>query len=476
MEGGVKVPPSPFDEGGVNMDKKQLPHNDFSIWTALKHGNAITRLSAVFFGLGNFYHKQIGKGVAFALVQMSYIIYMLTFGIQSVMGFITLGTKVQQEVFNESLQIYEYVMGDNSMLNLLYGVVTLFVTLGFIIFMFASVKSAYYTQYTVARGNKPVTFKEDLYSLKDNKLHIALLTIPVLGIVMFTIVPLVFMIFIAFTNYDMNHLPPGKLFTWVGLENFKNLFATTGGGVGSTFLPVLGWTIVWAIFATFTNYFLGMILAMVINRKDTKCKGLWRFNFMLSVAVPSFVSLLAMRAIFSPNGPANILLREMGVLAASESFPFWTDGGVAKIMIILINVWIGVPFTMLNHTGILQNIPKELHEAADVEGASAFKKFTQITFPYMLYITGPALITTFIGNINNFNVIFLLTGGGPDKIDFYHAGETDLLVTWLYKLTITQKDYKMGSVIGISIFLISAVSSLIVYRRTAAYKDEEAMQ
>ena len=458
------------------MERRELPNNDFSIWTALKHGDVFTRLSAIVFGLGNFRHKQIGKGIAFLLVQVSYIMYMLTFGFNSVIGFITLGTKVQEEVFNEELQIYQYVMGDNSMLNLLYGVVTLFITIGLIIFMIASVKSAYFTQYTVARGNTPVTFKEDLLSLKDNKLHIALLIVPVLGVVMFTIVPLVFMIFIAFTNYDMNHLPPGKLFDWVGLENFRALFETTGNGIAGTFLPVLIWTIVWAIFATFTNYFLGMLLAMVINRPGTKYKGFWRFNFMLSVAVPSFVSLLAMRAIFSPNGAANVLLRELGVLAASESFPFWTDGGVAKIMIILINIWIGVPFTMLNHTGILQNIPKELHEAADVEGASAFKKFTQITFPYMLYITGPALITTFIGNINNFNVIYLLTGGGPDKIDFYYAGETDLLVTWLYKLTLTQKDYKIGSVIGITIFVISAVSSLIVYRRTAAYKDEEAMQ
>lgn len=449
---------------------------DYSVFKALRDGNIITRLSALVFGLGNICNKQIGKGICFLLVEIAYVYYMATFGIKSVVDFITLGTRQQEEVFNEKLQIYEYVTGDNSMLCLLYGVITLFVTLAFIAFMVQSIKSAYYTQILLEHGKSPFTFKQDLASLKNEKLHLAMLSFPTAGVLLFTIVPLVFMIFIAFTNYDKEHLPPGNLFHWVGLENFVDIFDMTSSGIGTTFFPVLIWTFVWAIVATFTNYFLGMILALVINRKNTKWKGFWRFNFMLSIAIPSFVSLLTMRTIFSSNGAVNVILRDLGIIAAAESFPFWTDGTIAKVLIILINIWIGVPYTMLNHTGILQNIPSELYEAADVEGAGNIVKFFKITLPYMLFITGPYLITTFIGNINNFNVIYLLTGGGPNKLDYYYAGETDLLVTWLYKLTITEKDYKLGSVIGIMIFVISAVFSLITYRRTAAYKDEEGLQ
>lgn len=458
--------------------KKQSlpPLKDYSIGNALKYGSGVTRLSGIVLGLGNMCHKQVQKGLCFFAAELLYILYMILFGGKSIVNFFTLGTHQQAEVFNEELGIYEYVLGDNSMLCLLYGVVTLFITLFFIVLMIASVKSAYYVECQVKNNKKVVTFRQDLHSLKDDKIHITLLAMPTLGIILFTIIPLVFMIFIAFTNYDKNHLPPGKLFEWVGFENFKNIFSTGSEGIGRTFFPVLGWTLIWAVFATFTNYFLGMILALLINRKGTRAKGFWRFTFVLSIAIPAFVSLLTMRTIFSESGPVNVLLRQWGVIDASKSVPFWTDGLLAKVMVIVVNIWIGVPYTMLQCTGILQNIPTELYEAADVEGANAVQKFFKITLPYMLFVTGPYLITTFIGNINNFNVIFLLSGGGPGNLDYYYAGETDLLVTWLYKLTMTEKDYKMGSVIGIMIFIISAVFSLIAYRHTASYKNEESFQ
>ena len=127
-------------------------------------------------------------------------------------------------------------------------------------------------------------------------------------------------------------------------------------------------------------------------------------------------------------------------------------------------------------TGILQNIPKELYEAARLDGAGPFTVFRKITLPYIVFVMTPALITSFAGNVNNFNVIFLLSGGGPATMDYYYAGKTDLLVTWLYNLTITQKDYNLGAVIGIMTFIVLAIVSLLTYRRTSAYKDEGAFQ
>lgn len=137
-------------------------------------------------------------------------------------------------------------------------------------------------------------------------------------------------------------------------------------------------------------------------------------------------------------------------------------------------MWIGIPFTMLIATGIIMNLPSEQIEAAEIDGASKFQVFKSITFPQILLIMTPNLIQQFIGNINNFNVIFLLTGGGPTNSHYYQAGSTDLLVTWLYKLTVTAADYNLASVIGILIFVVSAVFSLLAYTRTASYKEGTA--
>ena len=128
---------------------------------------------------------------------------------------------------------------------------------------------------------------------------------------------------------------------------------------------------------------------------------------------------------------------------------------------------------MLICTGILMNIPDDLYESAKIDGASPTRMFVKITLPYMLFVTGPYLLNQFIGNLNNFNVIFLLTGGGPSNMDYLYAGDTDLLITWLYKLTVSESNYKLAAVISIIMFIIIAVISLIFYSRTNAVKNEE---
>ncbi len=442
---------------------------------AFKNGNIMTKLSFFIFGVGNIANKQIVRGLLFLIIEIGYLTYLLSFGLGALGDFITLGTAEQGQVYNEALGIYEYSTGDNSMLCLLYGVITLVLTAAVIFVACMSGKSAYCTQVRKEKGMHIPTFRDDLKSLLEENLHAFLLAFPIFGIICFTIVPLIFMILIAFTSYDHEHQPPGNLFQWVGLDNFKAMFSQ-GSKLASTFWPVLSWTLIWAVLATVSCYILGLLLALLINRKGTRAKGFWRFMFVLSVAVPQFVTLLSMRTIFNANGPVNVILREIGAIGATESIPFFTNPLYAKITIICINIWIGVPFTMLSTTGILQNIPEELYEAAKIDGASAPTIFRKITLPYMLFVMTPNLITAFTGNINNFNVIFLLSGGGPDSLDYYYAGKTDLLVTWLYRLTITQKDYNLGAVIGILVFVILAVLSLITYRRTGSYKDEGAFQ
>jgi arabinogalactan oligomer/maltooligosaccharide transport system permease protein len=285
------------------------------------------------------------------------------------------------------------------------------------------------------------------------------------------------MILQAFTNYtiaDKDNINRTLRFNWTGFDAFKEVL-NLKGVIGQQFWSVLGWTIVWAIFATVLNYIFGMILALVINRKGTRCKGMWRFFFILSIAIPQFVSLLIVRTMLADNGAINNMLMEWGWI--ESPLPFFTNVTWARVTVIVVNLWVGIPYTMLQMTGILQNIPADLYEAAKVDGANAFVTFFKITLPYMLFVTMPSLITTFTGNINNFNVIYLLSGGGPASEALSStAGKTDLLVTWLYKLTIDLNKYNIGAVIGIMTFVVLAIVSLVTYRNTNSYKDEEGFQ
>ena len=278
----------------------------------------------------------------------------------------------------------------------------------------------------------------------------------------------------AFTNYDQGHQPPGNLFTWVGLDNFKALISASAD-LSSTFWPVLGWTGIWGFVATFSCYFGGMILAMIINSKGIVGKKVWRTIFVTTMAIPSFISLLVVRTMLGEQGIINVLLQQLGF--TSGALPFLTDVTWARCTVIIVNLWVGIPVTMLMVTGILMNIPADLYESARIDGANPVVQFIKITFPYMWFITTPYLISNLIGNFNNFGVIYFLTAGAPSTLEYYKgAGKTDLLVTWLYKLTRDSKDYNLAATIGIVIFVISAVFSLYSYSRSKSLQEEESFQ
>lgn len=421
-------------------------------------------------GFGNMVHGQKVKGLLYLAVEVIYLVFMAVNGVGFLRMLGSLGSEPQKEIWDEASQVYLYTKGDQSVLILLYGVATVLLTIFMVCMWRGALRSAYKAECLDKAGKHVNNFAEDLKSLFHENLYRLFMTPPMAFIFMFTILPLIFMICMAFTNYSRldNHL---MLFDWVGLDNFKALFDSSSI-LGSTFWSVLGWTLIWAFFATFSNYIFGMILSLMINRKGTRAKGFWRFCFVLSCAVPMFVSLLIMRTMLQPNGAVNVLLRNLGWIAQDASLPFFTDPTWARVTVIVINIWVGVPYTLLQLTGVLQNIPGELYEAAKVDGANAFQTFTKITLPYMLYVTTPYLIVTFTGNVNNFNVIYLLSGGDPITDLSSTAGKTDLLVTWLYKLTIDKQYYNIGAVIGILTFVILAIGALITYRNSKSYKEE----
>ena len=448
------------------MFKKKSYGQQMTFRELFKEGDVATKLSFVVMGAANLANKQYLKGLIFLFSQIAFFYWLIRNGLRALSMLATLGTQSQGLVFDERLGIEVLQEGDNSMLLLLFGIAAIVICLLLVGLYVINLKSARNIHELKKVGKKIPSTMDDLASLLNERFHATLMTIPLLGVLLFTVLPLLYMISIAFTNYDHTHLPPKNLFTWVGFVNFGNVIS---GNMADTFFPVLGWTLIWATLATVTCFFFGILLALLINTKGLKFKGVWRTIFVTTMAVPQFISLLVMRNLLNGAGPINATLLNLGLIDAA--IPFLTDPIWAKITVIVVNMWIGIPATMLVSTGIIQNLPTDQIEAARIDGANKLQIFRNITFPQILFVMMPALIQQFIGNINNFNVIFLLTGGGPTNSDFYGAGSTDLLVTWLYNLTVNTMDYNLASVIGILIFILSAVFSLLAYTRTNSFKE-----
>lgn len=647
------------------------------------HGDWKTKVSYTVMGFGSLMRGQWLRGLLFFVFQTVFNLYLWFFGIGYVSKLPTLGT-VATRTTAEGATIY----GDNSFLIMLYGVLTFFFVLAFLYTWYVNIKQNRISEQILKSGKQLKSAKDDVASMLDNQFHKTLLALPVLGVTVFTILPIIFMILVAFTNYDKEHAPPIKLFTWVGMENFNTLLSTeenplniaksvqpdgatvaltvtakngdifnmyvdaadvdkVDAAIATTFLPateypltleagegwmlelkkqsrgtsnlaltlpggsvlsfttnkaqleatnaaidmlkvegvsavmeaadaagvltltgadgnvitlevakiteksakdidaefawdmngeritfvsstgdevalnvynvtqvqtpsmsrtfaqVLLWTLIWAFFATFLNYFLGMLVAIMINKKGIKFKKVWRTILVMTIAIPQFISLLYVSKMFAADGLINGMLMNFfgegktldtfitnlvagneglttwanGIKWMTEPLPFWTNATWAKVTIIGINVWIGIPYLMLIATGILMNIPADLYESARIDGANAFQTYMKITLPYMLFVTGPYLLTSFTGNINNFNVIFLLSGGKPTGMGLSgNAGSTDLLITWLYKMTVNDNNYKLAAVLGILVFVVCAVINLVVYNLIPSVKNEEDFQ
>lgn len=460
--------------------------------TAVAKGDLWTRLSLVIMGMGYFGRKQIVKGILMTLIEIGFFMFTFQFSLTYLAKLGTLGTVQREEIFDPltlSKTVNDY---DNSLLILLCSIIGILFIVAFVLLYISNMKTVYRLQKLQEEGKHINTFREDCRQMINNKFHITLLTLPSLGVIIINVIPILFMVCVAFTNYDAAHMPPSNLFTWVGLKNWGTLFSfNRNTGFGYAFIRILAWTLVWAAFATFTTYIGGILLAKFINNNNTKCKKLWRSLFVVTIAIPQFVTLLLVSKMFGTYGIVNgfcsrigltSFLKDIGLVGGSLNYiPFLSKPGWAHVMVILINIWIGVPYQMLIATGILMNIPNDQLESARIDGATNFQIFWKITMPYMLFVTGPSLITSFIGNINNFNVIFLLTGDYVTTNPMYamaNASETDLLITWLFKITTnsTTKQYYMASVIGIVVFVICAGLTLVTFSRMTKGDREEVYQ
>ncbi|MBB6450032.1 arabinogalactan oligomer/maltooligosaccharide transport system permease protein [Geomicrobium halophilum] len=409
-------------------------------------------LSILFAGLGQLYNRRWGKGILFIILMVSFISVLGNFVGVGLWGIFTLGTLEG---------------ADHSIMLLIQGLMSLGIIVVFGIFYIANIVDAYREAEKIQEGFRIYTIKESFQNTYDKGFPYFLLAIPMVLMAFIVILPLVFMVLLAFTDYSLYNAPPANLLNWVGFENFVDL--VTVDIWQETLFSVLTWTIVWTFVATTLQIALGLFLAVIINDPRIRFKRLIRTVFILPWAVPAFVTILIFAAMFNDGFGAinrDILIPFLGVEIPWQSDPFWT-----RTALIMIQTWLGFPFVFALFTGVLQSVSKDWYEAADVDGASRFAKFRKITLPHVLFATAPLLIMQYAMNFNNFNIIYLFNEGGP-PVRGQNAGGSDILISWVYSLTFETQNYNMAAAISLIIGLIICTVAFWQFRQSRSYKEE----
>lgn len=411
----------------------------------------IALLLSVIPGLGQFYNKQWIKGLLFLILGVSFFV---VFGDLLNMGFgglFTLGTEVPR---------------DNSVFLLAEGIIALIVTCFGLGIYYLNLRDAYKNG-TLREENKELSSLKDQYQNLISQGYPYVISGPSLFILIFAVVfPILFSFALAFTNYDLYHSPPANLADWVGLDTFFEIF--TVDIWRSTFFDVLAWTVIWTLVASTLQVSLGVFLAVLVNQKEIKMKRFFRTILVLPWAVPGFVTILIFAGLFNDSFGAinNDILAAFGI----DAIPWLTDANWSRLALILMQGWLGFPYIFLVTTGVLQSIPEDLYEAATIDGASIFAKFKNITMPMILIAMAPIIITQYTFNFNNFNIIYLFNGGGP-AVPGSTAGGTDILVSWIYKLTMQSSQYSLAAALTILLSVFVIAIALWQFRRTSSFKE-----
>lgn len=420
-----------------------------------KHRKTALALSLIP-GLGQLYHRQFLKGVFFFIMTLSFILVFKDLISLGLWGITTLGTDVSY--------------GDHSIFLMVYGILAIIVILFGIAFYLYNLRDAYKNGVKRDNGEKIATIREQYRNLVDNGFPYLIMSPGFLLLIFVVIFPIIFVILLAFTNYDLYHSPPAKLVDWVGIQNFVDIFKIDIWR--ETFVTVLAWTLVWTLGATTLQVALGIFLAIIVNQKDLKGKAIIRTVLILPWAIPAFVSILVFAGMFNESFGA--INRDILGFFGIEGLPWMTEPLFSRIALIMIQMWLGFPFIFAMTTGVLQSIPDELYEAATVDGASAVQKFKNITLPLVLFATAPIIITQYTFNFNNFNVIYLFNGGGP-ALTGQNAGGTDILISWIYRLTMTSAQYSKAAAITLLLSIIVITVAIWQFKKTKSFQEEDMM-
>lgn len=317
------------------------------------------------------------------------------------------------------------------------------------------------------KGIRPKTTFETITSIQEDGFPY-IVTISTAILLMFIVLlPIFTTILLSFAGMDPKHQ---SKFAWVGLKNY--LLLIEGKGIaGGPFWLILGWTVIWTIFSSTCAIAVGFFLALLANNDRIKGKSIFRTVYLLPWAVPAFITIMFFSIMTSPNGQITKILE--GIFGGNLAIKSSTN--LTRIALILLQTWLGSSYIFLLSTGVLQGIPADLYEAAEIDGATGWQKLSKITLPLVLFQTAPLLIGQYTFNFNNFSIIYLFNGGGPFDPSNYGniAGSTDLLISYIYKLTIEKQYQSIGAAITIFISLGLMVFAYIGFKNSKAFKEEK---
>ncbi|MGV3466301.1 MAG: ABC transporter permease subunit [Heyndrickxia sp.] len=419
-----------------------------------KHQKSAIALSIIP-GFGQIYNRQYIKGIILFILAFSFVIVFKDLLNMGLWGVVTLGVEVPR---------------DNSIFLLIEGILAIIVVvfgLGLYAFNFYD---AFYNGRKRDRGIELTTLRQQYRNVVDKGFPYLILSPGMFLLIFVVIFPILFVVLLAFTNYDLYHSPPAKLVDWVGLKNFMDIVKLDIWR--STFIDVFSWTIIWTFVATTCQIAIGIFLAVLVNQKDLKFKKLFRTILILPWAVPAFVSILVFAGMF--NDTFGTINNDILAFFGIDPIPWLTNPFWTKVALIMIQSWLGFPFIFAMVTGVLQSIPGELYEAATVDGATVWQQFKKITLPMILFSIAPILITQYTFNFNNFNIIYLFNGGGP-AVPGQTAGGTDILISWIYNLTLETKQYAKAAAITLILSIIVISVAIWQFRRTKSFQEEDMM-
>ena len=416
-------------------------------------------LTAPLPGLGQLLNKQFFKAILFAIGSLFIygiaIPYALGFGNyqgDGIAGLVTLAS--------EGKKI------DKSLIFMLEGIVAIFLVAFSIAIYLISYFDVLKVEKDIIKGIRPRNWFESLTKVESEGFPY-LVSLPALIVTIFiVIVPITTAIMLSFTG--MNPKNQSK-FPWVGFDNYT-LIATGSGLAGSVFWSILGWTLVWTLVATSMAILVGFMLAIIAHNDRIKGKTFFRTVFLLPWAVPAFITIMFFSIMFSPNGAITTILNDIfNVQLTVKTDPFYS-----RVVLILLQTWLGSSYVFLLSTGVLQAIPGDLYEAAQIDGATEWQKLRKITIPIVLFQTAPLLVGQYTFNFNNFSIIYLFNSGGPFNPSKYGnlAGSTDLLISYIYKLTMENQYQSIGAAITIVISLGLMLFAFIGFKNSKAFREE----
>jgi arabinogalactan oligomer/maltooligosaccharide transport system permease protein len=380
------------------------------------------------------------------------------FFVKGIWGLVTLGTLPR---------VQAAAVFDHSVMLLLGGLLAVVITFLFAAIWIWNIVDAYKTRKRMEVGTQ-VSSGQYFKTLWDRSFEYIMISPGLLLVLLISLIPIVFSILIAFTNYNLNNLPPRNLIQWRGFETFGNIVRIRVWG--STLLNIFIWTIIWAFLATFTAYCFGFFQALILRAKAVKFRNFWRGIFILPWAVPALVSQLIFRVLLNREGAFNQMLLGAGII--DTAIPFLSNPMWARASLILVNIWLGFPYFMVLISGVLTTLPQEQYEAAQIDGANVVQQFRFITLPYILSATAPQILMSLTFNFNNFGMIYFMTGGGPANPSYQMAGSTDILISWIFKLTLDNRMYNYASALSIMVFIVIASVSAWNLLRTRAFKED----